>query len=432
MPIKTLAALAALLAAAPLAAQTPIAPGQTVTGTLEEGDAQTEDGALYDAYVIRGRPGDRVVVRMRSADFDTYLHWGRERGGGWMDEEENDDAGEGTDSRLVLRLGGDGEYELRAAAFEEDEEGEYELQVTSIAGEVQASRLRMGQSVRGELGDGDYEGEAGLEDHYRIEGAPGSQITVYAESDDFDTYLEFGTWGGGELDMTSDDDDGGQGTNSEMVAEFGDDGVHHVVVRSFSGDEAGAYTLRVVEGAVSDEWDDDGDDGDDEDYDEEDHDHDEDIDEDIDVDVDVDVSVHADDYEGDVMMADTMMGTPEDFSGMGWTILRIEEGQTVEGMLDIEDRRTGEGDRYEDFVYEAREGERLTILASSEEIDTYVFIGRGPDAEMEALGEDDDSGPGTDSELNFTVPESGEYVIRIAAAIPGQTGAYRLLVQSSR
>jgi 3'-phosphoadenosine 5'-phosphosulfate sulfotransferase len=427
MPIKTLAAVAALLAAAPLAAQTPIAAGQTVSGTLEEGDAQTEDGALYDAYVIRGRPGDRVVVRMRSADFDTYLHWGRERDGEWMDEEENDDAGEGTDSRLVLRLDGDGEYELRAAAFEEDEEGEYELQVTSIAGEVQASRLRVGQTVRGELGDGDYEGEAGLEDHYRIEGAPGSQITVYAESDDFDTYLEFGTWSGGELEMTSDDDDGGQGTNSEMVAEFGDAGVHHVVVRSFSGDEAGAYTLRVVEGAVSDEWNDEGDDGDGGDYDEEDHDH----GEDADMDVDVDVSVHADDYDSDVTMVDTVP-IQEVFTGMGWTILRIEEGQTVEGMLDIEDRRTGEGDRYEDFVYEAREGERLTILASSDEIDTYVFIGRGPDAEMEALGEDDDSGPGTDSELDFTVPESGEYVIRIAAAIPGQTGAYRLLVRSSR
>jgi hypothetical protein len=431
MPIKTLAALTALLAAAPLAAQTPIAPGQTVTGTLEEGDAQTEDGALYDAYVIRGRPGDRVVVRMRSADFDTYLHWGRERGGEWMDEEENDDAGEGTDSRLVLRLGGDGEYELRAAAFEEDEEGEYELQVTSIAGEVQASRLRVGQTVRGELGDSDYEGEAGLEDHYRIEGAPGSQITVYAESDDFDTYLEFGTWGGGELDMTSDDDDGGQGTNSEMVAEFGDDGVHHVVVRSFSGDEAGAYTLRVVEGAVSDEWDDDGDDGDGEDYDEEDHDHDEDIDEDIDVDVDVDVSVHADDYEGDVM-ADTVMGTPEDFSGMGWTIVPIEAGETVEGTLDDRDPRTGEGHFYQDFTYQADEGERLTIRAASDDIDPYVFIGTGSYEEMEALGEDDDGGPGTNSELTFTVPEIGEYVIRIATAIPGQIGAFTLEVRSTR
>lgn len=415
MPIKTLAALAALLAAAPLAAQTSIAPGQTVTGTLEEGDAQTEDGALYDAYVIRGRPGDRVVVRMRSGDFDTYLHWGRELDGEWVDEEENDDAGEGTDSRLVLRLGGDGEYELRAAAFEEDEEGEYELQVTSIAGEVQASRLRVGQTVRGELGDGDYEGEGGLEDHYRIEGAPGSQITVYAESDDFDTYLEFGTWSNGELDGTAGDDDGGQGTNSEMVAEFGVDGVHHVVVRSFSGDESGPYTLRVVEGAVSDEWDDDGDDGDGEDYDEEDHDHD--VDVDVDMDVDEDADVDADD---------------SDVSGMGWTIVPIEAGETVEGTLDDQDPRTGEGHFYQDFTYQADEGERLTIRAASEVVDPYVFIGAAGGEDLFALGEDDDGGPGTDSELTFTVPESGEYVIRIATAMPGQAGAFTLEVRSTR
>jgi hypothetical protein len=423
MPIKTLAALAALLAAAPLAAQTPIAPGQTVTGTLEEGDQQTEDGALYDAYAIRGRPGDRVVVRMRSADFDTYLHWGYAADDEWVEEGANDDFGEGTDSRLVVRLGEDGEFELRAAALDEDEGGEYDLQVAAL-GEPTTERIRAGQTVQGELNETDFEGENGIEDHYLIEGTDGQAITLFVESDEIDTFVSFAPWNVGAR-LAETDDDGGRGTNSELVVRFGPERVHDIVVRSFSGEEMGAYTLRVVRGEASENWDDDGDE---EGYEEEDHDH----GEDVDMDAAVDVSVHADDYDGDVTMVDTVVGPPEDFSGMGWTLLRIEEGQTVEGMLDIEDRRTGEGDRYEDFVYEAREGERLTILASSEDIDTYVFIGRGPDAEMEALGEDDDSGPGTDSELNFTVPESGEYVIRIAAAIPGQMGAYRLRVSTSR
>lgn len=416
MSIKTLAALAAaVLAATPLAAQESIAAGETVAGTLEEGDRQMEDGALYDAYVIRGRPGETVVVRMRSDDFDTWLHWGREQGGQWVDEEENDDAGDGTDSRLTVRLGGDGRYELRAAGFDEEEQGAYALSVTAVTGEVRAGRLRVGQTVQGELSDGDYEGENGVEDHYVIQGAPGSQITVYAESDDFDTYLEFGAWRDGELDVAAQDDDEGEGTNSEMIAEFGDDGVHHVVVRSFSGEESGAYTLRVVEGAVSENWNDDGE-GDEGDYDEdsedsdaEEHDHE-----------DSDSGDEEHDYDG------------EDFVGMGGSVLPIEAGETVEGTLDDEDPRTGEGHFYQDFSYQADEGERLTIRAASGEIDPYVFIGAAGGEDLEALGEDDDGGPGTDSELTFTIPEIGEYVIRVAAATPGQTGAFTLEVQSTR
>jgi hypothetical protein len=219
------------------------------------------------------------------------------------------------------------------------------------------------------------------------------------------------------------------------------------VVRSFSGDENGAYTLRVVEGAVSDEWDDDGDDGDgeddddedydDEDYDEEDYDHDVDVDVDVDMDVDVDVDVDedmdvdADEYDSDVMMVDTVLIT-EDFSGMGWTIVPIEAGETVEGTLDDDDPRTGEGHLYQDFAYQADEGEQLTIRAASGDVDPYVFIGAAGGEDLFALGEDDDGGPGTDSELTFTVPEAGEYVIRVAAAMPDQTGAFTLEVRSTR
>lgn len=256
------ALVAAALAAAPLAAQTRITPGETVSGTLEQGDRRM-DGAYYDAYVIRGRPGATVVVRMRSEDFDTYLFGGYPSGGGWVDDDENDDFGDGTDSRLVVRLRDDGTYHLRAAAFDEDEEGEYELEVSTVTGEVRASPLRVGQTVQGELTDDDYQGQDGVEDHYVLRGRPGDQVTVFAESDDFDTYLEFGEWEDGELDGTASDDDGGRGTNSRMVAEFGDERRYHVVVRSFDGDETGAYTLRVVEGAVP------GDEDDEEEWDEE-------------------------------------------------------------------------------------------------------------------------------------------------------------------
>jgi hypothetical protein len=407
---SSLAVLAAL--ASPAAAQTPITPGQTVTGTLEEGDRQMEDGAFYDAYVIRGRPGETVLVRMRSDDFDTYLHWGSERGGEWVEEQENDDAGDGTDSRLVVRLGGDGEYELRAAGFDEDEEGDYELQVTAM-GEVRPSRLRVGQTVEGRLDESDYAGEEGFEDHYAIQGSPGSQITVYAESEDFDTYLVFGAWRGGELEVTAEDDDGGQETNSEMLAEFGDDGVHHVVVRSFDGEETGTYTLRVVEGAVSDEWDDNAEG--DEDYEDE-HDHGEDEDWE-------DEEAEDEDEDWDPASVEVSTDTV--------TIIPVFADEPLEDVLGDDDSQDEDGAYYQQFIYQARAGERLAIGVASDELDAYVAIGRGWDDEFRPLAENDLGGSGGDARLEFMVPRDGVYTVHVSAS-PGETGAFVLTVRSTR
>jgi 3'-phosphoadenosine 5'-phosphosulfate sulfotransferase len=396
--------LAAAFAAAPLAAQHPVAAGEIVAGTLDDNDPQMEDGAYYEAYVLRGRPGEALLVRMRSQDFDTYLHWGRGSGDDWDEEAANDDAGDGTDSRLVVRLDGSGEYQLRAAGFDADAVGEYSVWVTAVNGEVHASPLRVGQTVQGELSDGDYESENGVEDHYVVQGAPGAQITVYAESDDFDTYLEFGTWAGGVLDAIAEDDDGAEGTNSEMVAEFGDGGEHHVVVRSFSGDETGAYTLRVVQGAVQDEWDDDGD-GDDE-------------------------WVETDTIVTTTTYTDTLTGG--DFSGMGYTIVPVRAGESVEDALDEDDPQDEDGGYYQQFTYQARAGERLTITVSSDEMDSYVMVGTGMYDDFQALAEDDDSGGDLDAELGWTAPESGEYTIQVSTAVPGQTGPFVLRVRSGR
>jgi hypothetical protein len=402
MSFKTLALLTAVFAAAPLAAQTPIGAGQTVTGTLEEGDRQMEDGALYDAYVIRGRPGETLLVRMTSEDFDTYLHWGSDGGGDWTEEDGNDDFGDGTDSRLVVHLTDEGEYELRAAGFDEDEQGAYELRVTAM-GQPSTGRITVGQTIRAELDESDYEGPDGLEDHYVIRGAPGAQVTVFAQSDDFDTYLEFGSWRDGQLDVSEEDDDGGQGTNSEMLAEFGDEGVYHVVVRSFDGEETGAYTLRVAEGAVSENWDDDA-----EDY---------------------------DDGDEEGFVTDTVITsatTDPDFSGMGYTIVPVRAGEPVEDVLDDDDPQDEDGAYYQQFTYQARAGERLTFSVTSDEMDTYVAIGRGIYDGFEAMDEDDDSGGDLNAELTWTVPEDGEYTVHVSTAAPGQTGAFVLRVRSTR
>ncbi|HEX8686331.1 MAG TPA: hypothetical protein VF654_07505, partial [Pyrinomonadaceae bacterium] len=92
-----------------------ISLGQTVTGRLDEGDARDEDDdSFYELWSYRGPPGQRIVVTLRSADFDAYLGWGRLAGGEWEEIDSDDDGGGGTDARLQVTLGGEGEYAIRA------------------------------------------------------------------------------------------------------------------------------------------------------------------------------------------------------------------------------------------------------------------------------------------------------------------------------
>jgi 3'-phosphoadenosine 5'-phosphosulfate sulfotransferase len=424
MCIKTLAVLAAVLASAPLAAQQPLSPGQTVTGTLDGGDPRMEDGAYYDAYVIRGRPGDRLVVRMSSEDFDTYLHWGYEDDGDWVDEGENDDSGDGTDSRLVIQLDRDGEYELRAAGFDEDEEGEYELRVSSMGQPPRPVPLRPGDVAAGELADGDWEGAEGREYHYVVRGAPGLQVTVLAESDDFDTYLRFGVWRDGELDVQAEDDDGGGGTDALLLAEIGEDAEYHIVVSAFAGEGMGEYRLAVLEGDQTDEF---ADSDDDEEWDESLPDELGDPDfsgEGADLDVDdedwatdtISEPVYVDDGSDDMVM----------------TLVSAVLDEPMQGVLDEGRARDEDGAYYYEFSYTARAGERLRVLASSRDFDAYVAVGRGSGDDFEPIVEDDDSGPDLDAELTWTVRRSGMYTIRVTSAVPEQTGDFSLELRSDR
>jgi serine protease Do len=177
-----------------------------------------------------------------------------------------------------------------------------------------------------------------------------------------------------------------------------------VVVRSFSGEELGAYTLRVVQGAVQDEWDDDG---------------------------DGDAVDQGEDGDEGADSDDDSLGDP-DFSGMGYTIVPVRAGESVEGTLDDDDAQDDDGGYYQQFTYQARAGERLTISVASEELDAYVMVGTGMYDDFEPLAEDDDSGGQLNAELGWTAPEDGEYTILVSAASPGETGAFVLRVRSGR
>lgn len=386
-------------AAVPLAAQPPLRVGESVTGTLESSDPRL-DGVPYDAYAIRGQPGERILVRMYSRAFDTYLRWGREENGEWVESAGNDDGGEGTDSRLVVTLGGDGEYELRAGAFAEENWGAYTLELAALA-PPRPAPLRVGERVAGALTETDYEADNGFEDHYILAASPGDVVTVFVSSEDFDTFVSEGTWTDGEFDLRASDDDSGAGTNSQLVVRMNGSEAY-VVVRSFSG-YPGAYTLWVEPGAAPPV-------------------------EEEELEVDLDVPI---DY-GDV--------PPDDGVDAGSTVFHETPAiGTFEGTIGADGAAEGtlgdggdpgDGDwYYREYGIRARAGERLTIHAESEDLDTYVGIGRGRGEEFESLAEDDDGGGGLDSRLEFEVPETGVYTIRVTSAGAGQTGRFAVRVE---
>ena len=69
-------------------------------------------------------------------------------------------------------------------------------------------------------------------------------------------------------------------------------------------------------------------------------------------------------------------------------------------------------------------GETVTVSLRSDDFDAYLFIALARTGEKVVT--DDDGGSGTDSEVTFTLPESGEYLIRATSLMPNEEGAYVL------
>lgn len=103
--------------------------GEEVSGRLEASDPQAEDESYYDEYEVRGRPGERVTLVMRSADFDTFLAAGSGAGALWRQTAGDDNGAGGTDSRLVLTLPDAGRIVVRANSLDPRKTGAYRIAV---------------------------------------------------------------------------------------------------------------------------------------------------------------------------------------------------------------------------------------------------------------------------------------------------------------
>ena len=145
-----------LLAAAPAWAQQALQPGGRIAGELRSGDTTLSSGEFVDSYVLDGRAGQRVVVRMNSTALDPYLLM---RGPANF-KQENDDESQGVSSALLdVTLPANGRYTISATTYKPGESGAYTVSVGGAeAAPVATGKpgvIRAGDTVRGALARGD-------------------------------------------------------------------------------------------------------------------------------------------------------------------------------------------------------------------------------------------------------------------------------------
>lgn len=217
---------------------TPLEVGQEMTGSLSDTDDMI-GGQPVDAYLVKGRPGERVTINLASEAFDTLLIV--QEPDGTVDG--NDDINEDNlNSGLTYSFRENSTLEVRVYAVNREERGPYTLKLTPAA-PVQSiapgSRLRGRLSVEDELFDGIYA------DRYTLRGAPGQAVSIYLESEEFDTYLVVIAPDGTPFENDDIDD---QQSNSGLHFVFDTEGILEILVTGYSNEDVGEYLLRVEHG----------------------------------------------------------------------------------------------------------------------------------------------------------------------------------------
>lgn len=333
--------------------------GQTVEGELSGRDPETDEGLPYDAFSFRARQGERFAVALDSEAFDPVVRVGRNVDGAFVQLAENDDGPDsGLNSRLVFTAPETGEYLIRVTPLSVTDAGAYSLSLQEGPPPAAAEPIAIGATVEGQLTDTDGKSESDTPaDAWRFEGREGQRVRIDMTSDDFDTYLEL--FDENRVSLDEDDDGGPEGTNSRMTITLPRTGSYIVEARAFS-DGTGDYSLSITE------------------------------------------------VEPD--------RAPEP----------IAFGASLQGEIGESDPRDDDDRGFDAFTFSGVEGQRIQAIMRSGDFDTFLQIGKA-DGEFTALADDDDGlMEGTDSRLNFTLPEDGDYVLRALPLGSDAKGLYSL------
>ncbi len=207
------------------------------SGMLAKGDDTFSSGEYIDYYTMEGRRGEKIVIDLRSAEFDPYLIVEAPS----SEQFHNDDhEGDASRSLLSLDLTEDGTYRIMVTSYAAGETGNYDLLIQSGSAVAAAGGSRV---ERGELAAGDESLRSGeYADVFTFEGMPGQHVRLDVSSSEFDTYLMLR--GPGEISHENDDVEDAPG-HSIIDMDLTEMGTYRVIVTSYTTGETGRYELNI-------------------------------------------------------------------------------------------------------------------------------------------------------------------------------------------
>ncbi|NER34307.1 MAG: hypothetical protein F6J93_09795 [Oscillatoria sp. SIO1A7] len=336
-------------------------------------DATAE--AYYDDYLLTAPfNGGFVTLELSSEELDPYLEvYDRSTGELLYD---NDDGGDGLNSRIEFIAERDGSYVVRASSFGL-ERGRYTLEVLENGTALQAlgGNFQAGQQLTALPSRGNFTGQlistdpfdgSAYYDDYLLSLQDSGTVTVDLTSNDVDSYLEIYRQGTGELLYSN--DDWTDGTLDAQLRISGLAGDRYLVRASSFSQEQGSYNLNIRSlGNIA---------------------------------------------------------SLQPFSGAAAVQTTAPIRANFSGQLNNSDPQTS-GTLYDDYQVTANSNAPLTIDLTGD-FDTYLYI---YDKNGRVVAFDDDSGDGLNSQIEFT-PEAGEiYTLRATSYAPTQ-GNYTLQASS--
>ena len=404
-PVRALRFLVALglfaPSLAPLAAQTPIRLGQTLTGVLTVTDQQFADGSRYKMYAFVGNKGDTVAVDLMSDDFDANIVVADASGNSLA---RNDDSGESCNARLTFVLPQAANYRVYANSSAPAELGAFRLAIARGKAATPADTvcrgfgrvagmIQVGQTVTGTLAtsDPEFPGDSTYFQRWILPVVASQTFTVDLESTDFDAYIIL-TRGRG--DKLVENDDGGGGCNARLVYTTQDDHPVRVIVNTASRPprQTGRFTLRITKGASPTE------------------------------------------PKGNCRFAGaTPTVMPNRLVGGGGTpsaagpIPTIRIGETVNGSLTTADSLYPDNSYFKFYQFSTTAGRAITIDLASDEFDPVLIV-RGADLDESIIN--DDGGPGCSARVSRTFPGAGPYriLVNTTSSPTRQTGRFTLSI----
>ena len=224
----------------------PIACGATETGSLQTGDCVlASDQTFYDQYSIEGQEGLQLIIEAKSTALDMYLVL-LDPSGGVADED--DDGGEGTDSRITYTLTGAGSWTIIVNSLAPGT-GAYTLTLSGCTIIPPCTKaavpLSCNTTTQAALGTDDCTFPDGsYYEAYSFQGTAGQVVTIDLKAAGFDTLLGLFDPSGEILDVN---DDGPSGTDSQIVAELPVTGTYVIMATSFDAAPiTGAYSIALA------------------------------------------------------------------------------------------------------------------------------------------------------------------------------------------